>query len=156
MGVIGILRHLCCSGITLCVVKDNMVNIYVERESFSEVIRVLRMSRFLRYTQLLDIICVDKLVEGRLELMYVVVSLQRRERLFLRIEVLERSMMISMMNEYKSSGWLEREVWDMFGLFFYGNNDLRRILTDYGFEGHPLRKSFPLGGYFEVSYLFKW
>jgi NADH-quinone oxidoreductase subunit C len=53
---------------------------------------------------------------------------------------------------YASAGWLEREVWDMFGVFFKNNNDLRRILTDYGFEGHPLRKDFPMTGFVEIRY----
>jgi NADH:ubiquinone oxidoreductase subunit C len=58
----------------------------------------------------------------------------------------------SVVSLYKNSNWFEREVWDMFGVFFYNNKDLRRILTDYGFKGHPLRKDFPLTGYVEVRY----
>jgi NADH-quinone oxidoreductase subunit C len=73
-------------------------------------------------------------------------------RLFLRCFVLEFYKVNSMANEFFSVSWLEREMFDMFGIFFLGNMDLRRILTDYGFVGFPLRKDFPLSGFFEVRY----
>ncbi len=70
----------------------------------------------------------------------------------MRIIVTELTLLPSFVLIYKSAGWLEREVFDMFGIFFYHNVDLRRILTDYGFVGHPLRKDFPLTGFVEVRY----
>ena len=68
------------------------------------------------------------------------------------ISVDEKTPVDSCVNVYSTAGWFEREVWDMFGIFFIENSDLRRILTDYGFKGHPLRKDFPLTGFTEIRY----
>jgi NADH-quinone oxidoreductase subunit C len=79
-------------------------------------------------------------------------SLSRNIRVKIRVSANERVPVPSVTGVFSSAGWWEREVWDLFGIFFSGHTDLRRILSDYGFEGHPLRKDFPLTGYVEVRY----
>jgi NADH:ubiquinone oxidoreductase subunit C len=79
-------------------------------------------------------------------------SIRFNNRLKVKININELESVDSIINIYKTAGWSEREAWDMFGIFFNNHPDLRRILTDYGFEGHPLRKDFPLSGFVEVYY----
>ncbi len=90
--------------------------------------------------------------ENRFEVVYCLLSLSRNIRLKIRVSANERIPVPSVAGVFSSAGWWEREVWDLFGIFFSGHPDLRRILSDYGFEGHPLRKDFPLTGYVEVRY----
>jgi NADH-quinone oxidoreductase subunit C len=71
---------------------------------------------------------------------------------FLSVKIMEGQKLFSCVDVFKNACWLEREVWDLYGIFFFKNPDLRRILTDYGFEGYPLRKDFPLSGYLEVRF----
>jgi NADH/F420H2 dehydrogenase subunit C len=88
----------------------------------------------------------------RFEMVYQLLSVQYNSRLRIKVAVDEFTPIPSATEIYPSAGWLEREAWDMYGIFFSNHPDLRRILTDYGFEGHPLRKDFPLTGYTEVRY----
>ena len=88
----------------------------------------------------------------RFEVNYLLLSIRFNIRIIVKVTVNEEDAIESVEEIFSSAGWLEREVWDMFGVYFVGNKDLRRILTDYGFEGHPLRKDFPLSGYTEVRY----
>nr|AEP43336.1 NADH dehydrogenase subunit 9 [Phytophthora hibernalis]AEP43338.1 NADH dehydrogenase subunit 9 [Phytophthora hibernalis]AFP66905.1 NADH dehydrogenase subunit 9 [Phytophthora hibernalis] len=88
----------------------------------------------------------------RFEIIYNLLSIRFNSRLKIKIIINELQPVNSIINIYKSANWCEREVWDMFGIFFLNHPDLRRILTDYGFEGHPLRKDFPLSGFLEVFY----
>lgn len=88
----------------------------------------------------------------RFEMVYQLLSVQYNARLRIKVSVDEFTPIPSVTEIYPSAGWLEREAWDMYGIFFSNHSDLRRILTDYGFEGHPLRKDFPLTGYTEVRY----
>jgi NADH:ubiquinone oxidoreductase subunit C len=88
----------------------------------------------------------------RFEINYLILSLPLPYRIILRTFTNEYVPISSVSDLYSSSGWLEREVWDMYGVYFSGHKDLRRILTDYGFSGYPLRKDFPLTGYTEVRY----
>jgi NADH dehydrogenase (ubiquinone) Fe-S protein 3 len=88
----------------------------------------------------------------RFELVYHLLSIRYNTRIKIKTCVDEITPVCSITAVYSSAGWWEREVWDMFGIFFYNHPDLRRILTDYGFQGHPLRKDFPLSGYVEVRY----
>lgn len=90
--------------------------------------------------------------KNRFELIYNLLSLQFNSRITLSCFIAEMTLVPSIINIHEGAGWWEREVWDMFGIFFFGNNDLRRILTDYGFVGHPLRKDFPLVGFTESRY----
>src|SRR5690606_32551886 len=88
----------------------------------------------------------------RFELVYNLLSLKHNLRLRVKLTTDDESPVPSCWNVFKSANWFEREVWDLYGVFFSDHPDLRRILTDYGFEGHPLRKDFPLTGYVEVRY----
>ena len=90
--------------------------------------------------------------QNRFEVVYCLLSLKFNRRIIVKIRTNEETPVRSAVLIYKSAGWYEREVWDMYGVKFAGHPDLRRILTDYGFEGHPLRKDFPLTGYYEVRY----
>lgn len=88
----------------------------------------------------------------RFELIYNILSLQYHNRMFICLWTDELSSVPSLINIFPNINWFEREVWDLFGIHFSGNNDLRRILTDYGFVGNPLRKDFPLSGFVELYY----
>jgi len=90
--------------------------------------------------------------KNRFEVTYNLISITYNTRISIITYVDEITSIDSIVDLYKCSNWFEREVWDMYGVFFYKNNDLRRILTDYGFKGHPLRKDFPVTGYIEVRY----
>jgi len=118
-------------------------------------VNFLKKSFLYRCNTLLDIWGVDYPEEvNRFEVNYLLLSLKRNLRIVVRTEVgSEGSVGLESVCEiFFGANWLEREVWDMFGVYFGGHPDLRRILTDYGFEGHPLRKDFPLSGFVEVRY----
>jgi len=106
-----------------------------------------------QFKVLIDLTAVDYPSRNeRFEIVYNLLSIQYNSRIRIKTSVDEVTPIASLVALYQSAGWLEREVWDMFGVFFINHPDLRRILTDYGFEGHPLRKDFPLSGYVEVRY----
>uniref|UniRef100_U5YE35 NADH dehydrogenase [ubiquinone] iron-sulfur protein 3 n=1 Tax=Closterium baillyanum TaxID=1416941 RepID=U5YE35_9VIRI len=106
-----------------------------------------------RFRVLIDVCGVDyPSRKQRFEVVYNLLSLQYNSRIRVQTSVDEITPMNSVVSIFPSAGWWEREVWDMFGVYFTNHPDLRRILTDYGFEGHPLRKDFPLSGYLEVRY----
>lgn len=90
--------------------------------------------------------------KNRFEVAYNFLSLQNNKRLILKVCINETSSLNSIVSAFKTAKWLEREIWDMFGIQFVNHKDLRRILTDYGFSGHPLKKDFPLTGFFEVRF----
>ena len=126
-------------------------SITVRRESIVEVLRTLR-DRF-EYQQLMEIAGVDypQRVE-RFDVVYHLLSVTKNHRLRVRVMTDEENPVPSVTGLFPVAGWLEREVFDLYGVLFEGNNDLRRILTDYGFRGHPFRKDFPLTGYVEMRY----
>jgi NADH/F420H2 dehydrogenase subunit C len=102
---------------------------------------------------LIDITAVDRPSQAkRFEVVYNLLSTQYNTRLRVKICVNEIETVQSIESVYSAAGWFERETWDMFGIFFTNHSDLRRILTDYGFEGHPLKKDFPLSGYVEARF----
>ena len=106
-----------------------------------------------QYKILSDICAIDyPWKKARFELYYNILSLDFNSRINVIVTLGEQDIIGSLENIYKVAGWFEREIWDMFGIFFSQNMDLRRILTDYGFKGHPLRKDFPMTGYTEVHY----
>ena len=127
------------------------VSIDVRRESIAEVCRALR-DRF-EYQQLMEIAGVDyPQREERFEVVYHLLSVTRNHRIRLRVTTDEEQPVPSVTGIWPVAGWLEREVFDLYGVLFEGNPDLRRILTDYGFRGFPQRKDFPLTGYVEMRY----
>ncbi len=106
-----------------------------------------------RFTSLVDITAADYPARpARYEVIYHFLSMYRNHRIRLKVAVGEADMVPSLVGPYPAANWFEREVFDMFGILFSGHPDLRRILTDYGFRGHPLRKDFPTTGYTEVRY----
>lgn len=117
------------------------------------VARFLRDHYNARYQQCMEITAVDwPASPARFELVYSLLSLRHNSRLLLRTRTDETQPVPSLCSLFPSANWAEREVFDMFGVVFEGHPDLRRILTDYGFEGHPLRKDFPLSGFTEVRF----
>jgi len=129
------------------------VSLFVERERLVEALVALRDTPGLEYQQLMEIAGVDYPDRAeRFEVVYMLLSLTRNHRVQVRVHTDEEAPVPSVTGIWPVAGWLEREVYDLFGVLFEGNNDLRRILTDYGFRGHPLRKDFPQTGYVEVRY----
>ncbi len=127
------------------------VSLTVRRESVVDVCRTLR-DRF-EYQQLMEIAGVDYPQRPeRFEIVYHLLSLTRNHRIRVRISTDEETPVPSVTGLWPVAGWLEREVFDLYGVLFEGNDDLRRILTDYGFRGYPFRKDFPLTGYVELRY----
>jgi len=103
--------------------------------------------------QLIDISAIDNVkCKLRFEIVYQLLSIQYNQRLMISVSVAEGRPIDSITSVFSSANWYERETWDMFGIFFNNHPDLRRMLTDYGFKGHPLRKDFPLTGFVEVRY----
>ena len=129
------------------------LSIRVERKALAEVLRFLRDDAKCRFNLLCDICGVDYPDRPvRFEVVYNLLSMSLNQRIRIKVETNEDDPVPSATGIFSCAGWWEREAWDLFGIFFDGNADLRRILTDYGFEGHPMRKDFPLTGYVEVRY----
>lgn len=127
------------------------VSFRVQRDSIEQVLRILRDDH--QYQQLMEIAGVDYPDRAeRFEVVYMLLSLTKNHRVMVKCSADEDSPVPTVTTLWPNAGWLEREVFDMFGVTFAGNPDLRRILTDYGFEGHPFRKDFPLTGYTELRY----
>lgn len=102
---------------------------------------------------LVSICCIDYPQRNkRFDLTYNFLNITKNTRLILKFEVRENHIVQSITDIFPNAQWYEREIWDFFGVIFSGNNDMRRILTDYGFVGHPMRKDFPLTGYTEMHY----
>ena len=113
----------------------------------------LKKKENLNFEMLLDITAVDYPKRAkRFEIVYILLSLKNHLRLRVKTFINDSEIVPSISKLYKCARWYEREVWDMYGISFKGNDDLRRLLTDYGFEGHPLRKDFPLTGFVELRY----
>lgn len=129
------------------------VALYVEREAIADALTKLRDTPGLEYQQLMEIAGVDYPDRAeRFEVVYCLLSLTRNHRLHVHVATDEDKPVPSVTGIWPVAGWLEREVYDMYGVLFAGNADLRRILTDYGFRGHPQRKDFPLSGFVEMRY----
>jgi NADH-quinone oxidoreductase subunit C len=127
---------------------DSYYILSIKPKNLFDVILFLKDSEISLFKMLMDIIIVDYPDKtNRFSINYSLLSIKYNTRLFLNFEINELMHMLSIVNIYKSSCWLERECWDMFGVFFENHPDLRRILSDYGFNGYPLRKDFPLTGY---------
>ena len=129
------------------------LSVHVETSEIQKVLVFLRDDINCQFKLLMELCGVDYPErENRFEVVYCLLSLSRNIRLKIRVSANERIPVPSVAGVFSSAGWWEREVWDLFGIFFSGHPDLRRILSDYGFEGHPLRKDFPLTGHTEVRY----
>ena len=123
----------------------------VKRDSVEDALRILRDDH--AYQQLMEIAGVDYPSRPeRFEVVYMLLSLTTNSRIMVKCSATEDTPVPTVTTLWPNAGWLEREVFDMYGVLFAGNTDLRRILTDYGFEGHPFRKDFPLTGYHELRY----
>jgi NADH-quinone oxidoreductase subunit C len=129
------------------------LTVNVAPATIPEFVSYLRTDPTCRFTTLIDITAVDwPAREKRFDLVYHFLSMHLNQRVRVRAEVRENELVPSITAEYPSADWYEREVFDMYGILFSGHPDLRRILTDYGFRGHPLRKDFPTTGYVELRY----
>ena len=125
----------------------------VEAARILDVLTALKADPALLLDQLVDVCGVDYPERGqRFDVVYHLLSMRKNLRLRVKLRTDEDTPVPSVVDLFPTAGWFEREAWDMYGIFFAGNPDLRRILTDYGFEGHPLRKDFPLTGYVELRY----
>ncbi len=135
--------HLAFGQLTLSCVAADIVR----------VLTFLRDDEGTQFQQLVDIAGVDWPARPqRFDVVYNLLSLTKNWRIRVKIMTDETTPVPSVTDVYRSAGWYEREAWDLYGVLFSGHPDLRRILTDYGFEGHPMRKDFPLTGYVEVRY----
>jgi len=127
------------------------VVINVQRAAIADVLRQLRDEH--DYQQMMEIAGADYPDRAeRFDVVYMLLSLTRNSRIIVKVTAAEHTPVPTITGLWPNAGWLEREVYDMYGVVFAGNPDLRRILTDYGFEGHPFRKDFPLTGYQELHY----
>lgn len=123
------------------------------RDSLLGLIQFLRDDASCQFKQCVDITAIDTPSNiERFEIVYNLLSHQLNQRIRIKLATDEMTPVPSLTGLFPSAGWFEREVWDMYGVFFAGHPDLRRILTDYGFDGHPQRKDFPLTGYVELRY----
>ena len=134
-------------------IKHSQIFINIDREDLIEVILFLKNNENTKFRQLIDITADDyPQKDKRFKLVYMFLSHEYNSRLVLEYFINEDEIVPTITNIYPASNWMEREVFDMYGIKFKDHPDLRRILTDYGFEGYPLRKDFPLTGHNEVRY----
>ena len=134
------------------VIRDELI-LWVPRTAIVPVLTYLRDDPRCLFKVLVDLCGVDYPERPeRFEVVYNLLSLKHNRRIRVKVATDEETPVPSVVGVHSTAGWFEREAWDMYGIFFADNPDLRRILTDYGFEGHPLRKDFPLTGFVEVRY----
>lgn len=135
------------------VVESGDLVLHVQRPSIVKVLKFLRDDSNCQFTQLVDICGVDYPErEERFDVVYHVLSMTQNLRARIKVKATEDTPVPTAAEVFSCADWFEREIWDMYGVFFLDHPDLRRILTDYGFDGHPQRKDFPLTGYVEVRY----
>ncbi|MEP1614399.1 MAG: NADH-quinone oxidoreductase subunit C [Roseobacter sp.] len=134
-------------------VTHGELNLDVAPSNIVGLVEFLKADATCRFSSLVDITAVDYTGRAkRFDVVYHFLSMYQNHRVRLRVSVREDQMVPSIIPVHPSANWFEREIFDMFGILFSGHPDLRRILTDYGFRGHPLRKDFPTTGYTEVRY----
>ncbi len=143
LGSMGTAQALPVAGVIVHTTRDNIIN----------VLTALRDAPACQFTQIIDVCGADypERLE-RFDVVYHLLSMNLNLRVRVKITATESTPVPSITDLHPCANWLEREVWDMYGVYFTGHPDLRRILTDYGFDGHPLRKDFPLTGYVEMRY----
>ena len=133
--------------------SNNELVIHIHPDGIIPVLTFLRDNQNSQFRQLIDVTAYDVPSKTyRFEIIYILLSIQFNARVLVKTYTDELTPIDSASTVFSSANWAERELWDMFGIFFQDHPDLRRILTDYGFEGHPFRKDFPLSGYVEVRY----
>ena len=134
-------------------IKHNHLYLNIEVEDLNEVLLFLKNNSSTKFRQLIDITAVDYPEEkNRFNLIYLLLSHEFNNRIILNYSINENEIIPSITEIFPSANWMEREVFDMYGIKFKNHPDLRRILTDYNFDGFPLRKDFPLTGHNEVRY----
>lgn len=139
--------------VTGYVIANGELTVSAKRDSIVKVLTVLRDDTTCGLHQLLDVCGVDYPERPeRFDVVYHLLSMRQNHRVRIKVSTDALTPVPSVTEVHSSAGWWERETWDLYGVFFSGHPDLRRILTDYGFEGHPLRKDFPLTGHVEVRY----
>ena len=134
-------------------IKHNQLYLYIDNDDLIDVCLFIKSNKNTKFRQLIDITVVDYPENNqRFKIVYLFLSHEFNQRLLLSYYINEKELIPSLTSIYPSANWMEREVFDMYGVKFKDHPDLRRILTDYGFEGYPLRKDFPLTGHTEVRY----
>ena len=134
-------------------IKHNHIYININESDLSEVIMFLKSNKEVKFRQLIEITAVDyPEKDKRFKLVYLLLSHEYNLRILIEFYIKENEVVSSLTSIFPSANWMEREVFDMYGITFKNHPDLRRILTDYNFEGYPLRKDFPLTGHKEVRY----
>jgi len=134
-------------------IKHDQINICIENNNLIEVMIFLKTHSSTQFKQLIDITAVDyPEKDKRFKMVYLLLSHEKNSRIKIEFNIKDGEILSSLTSIFPSANWMEREVFDMYGVEFKDHPDLRRILTDYGFKGHPLRKDFPLSGHNEVRY----
>ena len=134
-------------------IKHGQLYLNIDTEDLIDVTLFIKNNEKTKFRQLMDITVVDYPENSqRFKVVYLFLSHEFNKRIILSYLINENEVISSLTSIYPAANWMEREVFDMYGVKFKGHPDLRRILTDYGFEGHPLRKDFPLTGHTEVRY----
>ncbi len=134
-------------------IKHHQINLDTDKDHLIDICLFLKTDNDTKFRQLIDITVVDYPERNqRFDVVYLFLSHEFNQRLILKYSISENEVIPSLTSIFPSANWMEREVFDMYGVSFKDHPDLRRILTDYGFEGHPLRKDFPLTGHTEVRY----
>ena len=134
-------------------IKHSQLYLTINSENLLDVVLFLKTNENTKFRQLIDITAVDYPEEQkRFKMVYLFLSHEINQRIILNYLINENEKVVSLTKIFPSANWMEREIFDMYGVEFSDHPDLRRILTDYGFKGHPLRKDFPLTGHTEVRY----
>ena len=134
-------------------IKHNQIYLGIDSEDLIDVVLFVKTNKDTKFRQLIDVTVVDYPERPkRFKIVYLFLSHEFNQRMILSYDISENEVISSLTSIFPSANWMEREVFDMYGVSFKDHPDLRRILTDYGFEGHPLRKDFPLTGFNEVRY----
>ena len=134
-------------------IKHDQIYVEIDKEDLIDVVLFIKTNKDTKFRQLIDITVVDYPEETqRFKIVYLFLSHEFNQRMIISYLINENELISSLTSVFPSANWMEREVFDMYGVNFKNHPDLRRILTDYGFKGHPLRKDFPLTGFNEVRY----
>ena len=151
------LEKIINSGLSTGVIKSEIIfgQLYIDIDiaNIVSTILFLKTNEKCRFKQLIDITAVDYPQKNkRFKIIYLLLSHENNFRVIINVNIDEKDLVSSITKIFPSANWMEREIFDMYGIIFKDHPDLRRILTDYGFRGHPLRKDFPLTGHYEVRY----